>query len=162
MRKEKTPVTPATRWLKQKKVTYSVHLYSYEEHGGTRASALSLGASEHQVIKTLVMEDDRLQPLIVLMHGDKDVSTKTLARTIGVKNVSLCSTDKAFKYTGYQFGGTSPFATRMCMPVYMEKSILELSKIYINGGKRGFLIGLDSHVVMNLLKPIMVQVGITK
>ena len=162
MRKEKAPVTPATRWLKQEKVAYSVHLYSYEEHGGTQVSALSLGVSEHQVIKTLVMEDDRLQPLIVLMHGDKDVSTKTLARTIGVKNVSLCSTDKAFKYTGYQFGGTSPFATRQSMPVYMEKSIGELPKIYINGGKRGFLIGLDPHVVVNLLKPIMVQVGITK
>jgi Cys-tRNA(Pro) deacylase len=160
MAKDKTPVTSAIRLLKQHKVNYTPHLYTYEERGGTTVSARELGVTERTVIKTLVMEDDQRKPLIVLMHGNQEVSTKKLARTIGVKTIAPCNQDTALKHTGYQVGGTSPFATRKQMPVYMEQSIRELDLIYINGGKRGFLISLPPQVVIDILNPELVQVGI--
>ena len=160
MGKDKTPVTPATRMLRQAKVDYTSHLYAYEERGGTTVSARELQIDEHQVVKTLVMEDENHNPLIVLMHGDQEVSTKSLARTLGVKTISPCSADMAHKHTGYQVGGTSPFATRKALPVYMESTIQELQTIYINGGKRGFLIGLSPQEVIAVLTPTMVEVGI--
>ena len=161
MAKDKTPVTPATRLLKQAGINFTPHLYTYQERGGTAVSARELGVDEHQVIKTLVMEDERRQPLIVLMHGDQEVSTKELARTIGAKTVSPCNPDTALKHTGYQVGGTSPFATRKELPVYMEATIAALPYIYLNGGKRGFLVNLTPQAVIDLLKPAMVEVGIT-
>lgn len=160
MSKDKTPVTPAIRLLRDKQVAFTPHLYHYEEKGGTAVSARELGVDEHAVIKTLVMEDDGRHPLIVLMHGDLQVSTKELARCIGVRSVSPCTPAVADKHTGYQVGGTSPFGTRKAMPVYLEETILELPKIYINGGKRGFLVGLDPRELVRLLKPIRVKVGI--
>jgi Cys-tRNA(Pro) deacylase len=160
MAKEKTPVTPAVRVLKAAGVTYTDHLYTYEEKGGTAVSARELGLDEHCVVKTLIMEDERKAPLIVLMHGDRQVSTKELARIIGVKTVVPCSPDTANRHSGYQVGGTSPFGTRKAMPVYLEESILALSKVYLNGGKRGYLVGLDPQEVVRLLKPTLVTVGI--
>ncbi len=159
MGKDRTPVTPATRLLKQAKIDYTRHLYNYEERGGTAVSARELRVEESFVIKTLVMEDEKSNPLIVLMHGDREVSTKALARAINVKTVSPCTAETARKQTGYQVGGTSPFATRKTLPVYMEKTILGLEKIYINGGKRGFLVGLSPQVVIDLLAPTLVDVG---
>lgn len=161
MGREKTPVTAATRMLKQAKVDYTPHLYHYEERGGTSVSARELKVDEHQVIKTLVMEDERRSPLIVLMHGDMEVSTKELARTLAVKSITPCTPDTAQKHTGYQVGGTSPFGTRKPLPVYMEASIQDLERLYINGGKRGFLVGLSPQAVLNLLEPTLVKVGIT-
>ncbi|TWJ33154.1 Cys-tRNA(Pro) deacylase [Geobacter argillaceus] len=160
MAKDKTPVTPAVRVLKAAGVTYTDHLYTYEEKGGTAVSARELGLDEHSVVKTLIMEDDRKNPLIVLMHGDRQVSTKELARIIGVKTVAPCSPDTANRHSGYQVGGTSPFGTRKAMPVYLEESIPALSKVYLNGGKRGYLVGLDPQDVVRLLKPTLVTVGI--
>lgn len=160
MAKDKTPVTPAIRLLRQEIVAFTAHPYAYEEKGGTAVSARELGVDEHAVIKTLIMEDDGRNPLIVLMHGDWQVSTKELARVIGVRSVSPCTPAVADKHSGYQVGGTSPFGTRKVMPVYMEETILEFSRIYINGGKRGFLIGLDPREVVRLLKPTLVKVGI--
>ena len=162
MAKDKTPVTPATRLLKQAKVNFAPHLYAYEVRGGTSVSARELGVDEHHVIKTLVMEDERHQPLIVLMHGDREVSTKELARTLGVKAITPCNPDTALKHTGYQVGGTSPFATRKTMPVYLEATIATLPLIYLNGGKRGFLISLTPQVVIDVLKPTLVEVAIAK
>ena len=162
MAKEKTPVTQAIRLLKQQRVIFSPHLYSYEEKGGTSVSARELGVDEHQVIKTLVMEDDSQCPMIVLMHGDQEVSTKDLARCVGVKTITPCNPEIALKHTGYQVGGTSPFATRKAMPVYMEKTIATLTRIYINGGKRGFLISMTPQSAIDLLQPTMVEVGIKK
>ena len=160
MAKDKTPVTAAVRQLRAEKVTFSDHLYTYEDKGGTAASSRELGLDEHAVIKTLVMEDERSRPLIVLMHGDLQVSTKELARLIGVKQVSPCSAEVAQKQSGYQFGGTSPFGTRHRMPVYMEAGIAALAKIYINGGKRGYLVGMLPSELVRVLKPQMVTVGI--
>ena len=160
MAKDKTPVTAAVRQLRTEKVTFSDHLYTYEDKGGTAASSRELGLDEHAVIKTLVMEDERTRLLIVLMHGDLQVSTKELARLIGVKQVSPCSAEVAQKQSGYQFGGTSPFGTRHQMPVYMEASIATLPKIYINGGKRGYLVGMLPSELVRVLKPQMVTVGI--
>jgi Cys-tRNA(Pro) deacylase len=162
MAKDKTPMTPAIRLLKQAKVDFTPHLYTYEERGGSAVSARELGVDEHHVIKTLVMEDEQRKPLIILMHGDLEVSTKELARIIGVKTISPCSPDIALKQTGYQVGGTSPFATRKEIPVYMEATITTLPRIYINGGKRGFLIGMLPQVVIDLLQPVIVEVGIKK
>ena len=162
MAKDKTPVTAATRLLKQSKVEFTLHLYNYEERGGTNVSARELGVDEHQVIKTLVMEDEQRKPLIVLMHGDQEVSTKELARSIGVKTITPCNPETALKQTGYQVGGTSPFATRKAMPIYIEKTITTLPHIYINGGKRGFLVSLTPQSVIDLLQPTMVEVGIIK
>lgn len=160
MAKEKTPVTAAIRALRAEKVAFSDHLYSYEEKGGTSASSRELGVDEHAVIKTLVMEDESSLPLIVLMHGDLQVSTKELARVIGVKQVSPCTADVAQKQSGYLVGGTSPFGTRHAMPVYMEESITQLPKIYINGGKRGYLVGMAATELVRVLKPTLVTVGI--
>jgi len=160
MAKDKTPVTPATRLLKQAKIDYTTHIYAYEERGGTAVSARELQVEEHHVIKTLVMEDENCNPMIVMMHGDQEVSTKSLARKIGVKTVSPCNADSARKHTGYQVGGTSPFATRKLLPIYMEKTIQSLQTIYINGGKRGFLVGLSPQDMIDILTPTLVEVGI--
>jgi Cys-tRNA(Pro) deacylase len=160
MAKEKTPVTPAVRELRAVGVTFTDHLYSYEEKGGTAVSSRELGVDEHSVVKTLVMEDDGKEPLIILMHGDCQVSTRELARQIGARSITPCSPDIATKHTGYQVGGTSPFGTRKRLPVYMEESILKLPRIYINGGKRGYLVGLDPKDIVGVLKPTMVNVAI--
>jgi Cys-tRNA(Pro) deacylase len=160
MAKDKTPVTPAVRLLRAEGVSFTDHLYVYEEKGGTAVSARELGVDEHCVIKTLVMEDDRKQPLVVLMHGDLQVSTKELARTIGARSVTPCSPDTANRHSGYLVGGTSPFGTRKQMPVYMEDTIEALPKIYLNGGKRGFLVGIDPRDLVRILKPQLVNVGI--
>ena len=160
MAKEKSPVTPAIRVLRAAKVAFTEHPYAYEEKGGTAVSARELGVDEHAVVKTLIMEDERKNPLIVLMHGDRQVSTKELARAMGVKTIAPCSPDTALKHSGYLVGGTSPFGTKKTMPVYLEETIMELGKIYLNGGKRGFLVGLDPHEVVRVLKPTLVRVGI--
>jgi len=160
MAKEKFPVTAAIRLLREKKATFTEHLYPYEEKGGTAVSSRELGVDEHAVIKTLVMEDEAARPLIVLMHGDRQVSTRELARQIGCKTVAPCAPATADKHSGYQVGGTSPFATRKAMPVYLEETIAELPRIYINGGKRGFLIGLDPRELIRVLEPTLVKVGI--
>jgi len=160
MKKEKFPATPATRWLQAQGVTFSGHLYPYEDRGGTAHSAHCLGVDEHQVIKTLVMEDERRQPLIVLMHGDRQVSTKELARVLGVKTIAPCDPAVASKHSGYLVGGTSPFGVRKAMPVYLEASILDLPLIYLNGGKRGFLISLLPAEVQRLLQPTRINVAI--
>ena len=160
MAKVKAPVTPAIRLLRAERVSFSDHLYNYEEKGGTAVSARELGVDEYCVVKTLIMEDDRKQPLIVLMHGNRQASTKELARLIGARTVMPCSPDTANRHSGYLVGGTSPFGTRRPMPVYMEKSIAALQKIYLNGGKRGYLIGIDPRDVVRILNPVLVAVGI--
>jgi Cys-tRNA(Pro) deacylase len=160
MAKEKPPVTAAVRFLRSEKVDFTDHLYTYEEKGGTSASSRELGVDEHSVIKTLVMEDESRHPLIILMHGDRQVSTKELARIMGVKQVSPCPPDIAQKYSGYLVGGTSPFGTRHRMPVWMEESIASLEYIYINGGKRGYLVGIKPSELVRVLKPQLVTVGI--
>ena len=149
--------TPAIHFLRAHQVPYTEHPYRYEEHGGTAASARELGVDEHVVIKTLVMEDEAKQPLIVLMHGNRDVSTKNLARQIGKKTVSPCDPDVAQKHSGYLVGGTSPFGTRKAMPVYMERTIADLERIYINGGKRGFLIAVAPSDLVRALSPTLVD-----
>ena len=143
MQKTDYPITPAVRMLREKKIAFEPHLYDYKERGGTSRSAEELGLDEHTVIKTLVMETEKREPLIILMHGDREVSTKELARAIGAKSVSVCDQATAQKQTGYMVGGTSPFGTRKAMTVYVEKTIFDLPKIYINGGKRGFLVSID-------------------
>lgn len=158
--KDKTPVTPAVRALRDHQVAFTDHLYTYEERGGTAVSARELGVDEHAVVKTLVMEDETRRPMVVLMHGDMQVSTKELARVIGVKAIAPCNPDIAQKHSGYMVGGTSPFGTRKAMPVYMERSILDLDRIWINGGKRGYLVGLDPKDAAGMLDPTLVQVGI--
>jgi len=137
------PVTPAVRLLREHKVEFEPHLYDYVERGGTSHSAEALRVGEHAVVKPLVMEAESKRPFIVLMHGDREVSTKNLARHLGVKSVQPATAETASKVTGYQFGGTSPFGTRMKLPVYVESTIYELDRIYINGGKRGFLVEID-------------------
>jgi Cys-tRNA(Pro) deacylase len=156
------PITPAIRILRDKKIDFVPRLYDYVEKGGTRESARQLGVDEHAVVKTLVFETNEKKPLIVLMHGDREVSTRTLARLIGVKSVEPASPEKASKLTGYLIGGTSPFGTRTAMPVYVEKSILSLDRIYINGGKRGFLIEIDPGVLRQTLNAEEVEVAIEK
>ena len=160
MSREKAPVTAAIRDLRAHQVEFTDHLYEYEEKGGTAVSARELGVPEHAVVKTLVMEDDDRNPLIVLMHGDLKVSTRELARIIGVKTISPCNPDTANRHSGYVVGGTSPFGTRKKMPVYMEETILELPLIYINGGKRGYLVGIVPGEVVRVLGPKLVKVGI--
>jgi Cys-tRNA(Pro) deacylase len=159
-RREHVSETPATVFLKKHGVAYSEHVYEYVEHGGTRVSAQALGVYEHHVVKTLVMEDESKRPLIVLMHGDRDVSTKNLARQAGVKRVEPCQPEVAQRHSGYQIGGTSPFATRKPMPVYVERSILDLPKIYINGGRRGFLVGIDPRELARVLKVTRVEAAV--
>jgi Cys-tRNA(Pro) deacylase len=160
MSHDKTPMTPAVRALQQAGVPFTEHPYRYVEHGGTATFAQEFGIDEHAVVKTLVMEDDAKKPLVVLMHGDREVSTKELARVLGVKSVGPCAPDTAERHSGYLVGGTSPFGLRKPMPVYVEETILELPRIYINGGKRGFLVGLDPKDLVRVLKPTPVRVGI--
>ena len=149
--------TPAIHFLRQHKVPFTEHEYRYEERGGTAVSARELGVDEHTVIKTLVMEDEAKQPLIVLMHGDKEVSTKNLARQIGKKTVTPCAPDVAQKHTGYLVGGTSPFGTRKKMPVCLERTIGDLDRIFINGGARGFLVSLAPADLIRVLSPTLVD-----
>ncbi len=156
----KIPSTPATRLLREKGVAYSEHPYRYEEHGGTRVSSRELGVDEHVVIKTLVMEDDAGAPLVVLMHGDREVSTKALARQIGRRSVQICKPEVANRHSGYQVGGTSPFGTRKAMPVFLERSVADLPRIFVNGGSRGFLVGLAPADLIRVLSPTMVDVAI--
>ena len=158
--REDYPITTAIRELRAKGVVFVPRLYNYVEHGGTRVSAEALGVPEHSVIKTIVMETDEKRPLLVLMHGDLEVSTKQLGRALGVKHVELCSADAAQRHTGYQFGGTSPFGTRKRLPVYAEKTIFDLPKIYINGGKRGFLIEINPTELRRVLDVTEVEAGI--
>jgi Cys-tRNA(Pro) deacylase len=160
MKQEHAPETPATQFLRQHRVAYSSHFYEYEEHGGTRVSARELNVDEHAVVKTLVMEDEQAKPLIVLMHGDRKVSTKNLARQIGAKSVSPCKPEAAQRHTGYMVGGTSPFGTKKKLPVYVEKTILDLPLIYINGGRRGYLVGVQPHEIMRVLAPKEVKCGL--
>ncbi|MDO9073436.1 MAG: Cys-tRNA(Pro) deacylase [Rubrivivax sp.] len=143
--------TPATQMLKAAGVAYTEHAYDYVEHGGTAESAKQLGVPEHEVIKTLVMQDEKAQPLVVLMHGDRSVSTKNLAREIGVKSVEPCKPEAAQRHSGYLVGGTSPFGTKKAMPVYVEDSVLALPRICINGGRRGYLVGIAPQVLVDLL-----------
>jgi Cys-tRNA(Pro) deacylase len=156
----RTPSTPAVRLLRAEGVSFTEHFYRYEERGGTGASARELGVDEYIVIKTLVMQDDRGSPLVVLMHGDREVSTKQLARARGDKSVEPCAPDVAHRHSGYLVGGTSPFGTRKTMPVYMERSIVNLPKVYINGGARGFLVCLEPSEIVRVLNPTLVDVGI--
>ena len=142
--------TPATVFLAKHSVTYTEHEFEYLEHGGTSHSSASMGVSEHNVIKTLVMEDEKGEPLIVLMHGDRKVSTKELARQAGTKRVAPCKPEVATRHSGYLIGGTSPFGTRKRMPIYLERSVLVLERIYINGGRRGYLLGMDPAELVRL------------
>ena len=153
------PETPAPKLLRQYKVTFTDHLYVYEARGGTKVSSRELGVEEYAVVKTLMMEDDNGKPIIVLMHGTHKVSTKELAREIGVKRIEPCKPEIAQKHSGYMVGGTSPFGTKKTMPVYMEKTILELPRIFINGGRRGYLVGITPQEVVRILQPVIVQVG---
>lgn len=153
------PATPAIHFLRRHGIAFTEHPYRYEERGGTRVSARELGVDEHAVIKTLVMEDEHREPLIVLMHGDREVSTKALARQIGRKAIAPCAPSTAERHTGYLVGGTSPFGTRRALPVYMERSILELGTIYINGGRRGFLVGVSPRDVETLLSATLIDVA---
>ncbi|MFM0715815.1 Cys-tRNA(Pro) deacylase [Paraburkholderia strydomiana] len=149
--------TPATQFLRRHGVTFGEHPYDYVEHGGTAESARQLGVDEHHVVKTLVMEDEHAKPLIVLMHGDRTVSTKNLARQIGAKRVEPCKPEVANRHSGYLIGGTSPFGTRKQMPVYVESSILEMDRLWLNGGRRGFLVSIEPTVLTDLLAAKAVQ-----
>jgi Cys-tRNA(Pro) deacylase len=149
--------TPATQWLRARGIAFSEHPYDYVEHGGTAESARQLGVDEHAVVKTLVMQDERAQPLVVLMHGDKQVSTKNLARALGVKSVEPCKPEVAQRHSGYLVGGTSPFGLRKAMPVLVEASVLALPRICINGGRRGFLVGIEPSVLTQALGARPVQ-----
>ena len=144
--------TPATQALRKAGVSFTEHPYDYVDHGGTAESARQLGVPEHEVVKTLLMQDDKAQPLVVLMHGDCQVSTKNLARAIGAKSVEPCKPEVAQRHSGYQVGGTSPFGTRKALPVYVEASVLELPRVLINGGRRGYLVGLAPAVLTQLLQ----------
>ena len=150
----------AVRVLRQRQVPFEPHLYTWEPRGGTRASAEHLQVDEHVVIKTLIFEDEKKQPLCVLMHGDQEVSAKNLARALGKKSVAPCAPEVADRHSGYQVGGTSPFGLKRAMPIYVERSILELPRIYLNGGARGFLVSLAPSDLANVLKPTPVDVGI--
>lgn len=156
------PETKATQFLRQQKIPFSTHLYAYEEHGGTKVSARELNVDEHAVVKTLVFEDESGKPLIVLMHGDCKVSAKELARQAGHKKVEPCKPEVANRHTGYLVGGTSPFGTKKNMPIYLEKSILDLALVYINGGRRGFLVGVHPHDILRALQPATVTVALEK
>jgi len=159
---DRAPVTAAVRALRAAGVAFTDHLYAYEERGGTRVSARELRVDEHAVVKTLVMQDDAGRTLIVLMHGDCNVSTRQLARHLGVKSVIACSPEAAERVSGYRVGGTSPFGTRRAMPIYLERSILELPRIYINGGRRGYLVGLDPAELVRVLRPEAVEIAIPR
>jgi Cys-tRNA(Pro) deacylase len=160
MAKVKYPKTNAIRFLEENKIPFEGFFYKYEERGGTKVSARELGVDEHIIVKTIIMEDESKKPFIVLMHGDKEISTKNLARILNVKAVSPCAPETANKHSGYIVGGTSPFGTRKNMPVFMEKSILDLEYIFINGGKRGFLVKINPRDVQRVLNATLVEVGI--
>ena len=154
-------MTPATSFLKARGIAYTEHEYEYVEHGGTEVSASALGVPEHHVVKTLVMEDEARKPLIVLMHGDSTVSTKNLARQAGRKSIEPCKPETAQRHTGYQVGGTSPFGTKRRVPVYAERSILELEELYINAGRRGLLVKLKSADLARALELTLVDVALS-
>ncbi len=154
-------MTPATAFLKAKGIAFSEHEYGYVEHGGTEVPARALGVPEHHIVKTLVMEDESRKPLLVLMHGDRKVSTKNLARQAGRKSIEPCKPEVAQRHTGYQVGGTSPFGTRKLVPIYAERSILEVPEIYITGGRRGLLVKLRSAELARALAPTLVDVALS-
>jgi Cys-tRNA(Pro) deacylase len=154
------PVTMAIRALRQHKVDFTPHLYTWEPRGGTQASAEHLGVDEHQVVKTLIFEDEAKRPLCILMHGDREVSAKNLARQLGHKSVAPCAPEVADRYSGYQVGGTSPFGLKRAMPICCEKTIADLPLIYINGGARGFLVGIRPADLVRVLAPRIVEVAI--
>lgn len=156
------PETPATQLLKSKGVAFTPHLYDYEAHGGTRVSSRELGVEEHAVIKTLVMEDEAKRPLLVLMHGDRVVSTKELARQTGRKTIESCKPEVAQRHTGYLVGGTSPFGTKKPLPVFVERSVLALERVLINGGRRGFLVGIEPRVLSEVLRATPVEVALER
>lgn len=160
MSSERVPSTPAVLALRAAKISFTPHFYTYEEKGGTAVSSRELGVDEHAVVKTLVMEDDKGAPMMVLMHGDRKVSTKALARVIGVKTVEPCAPEVAQRHSGYRVGGTSPFGTRKKMPVYVERSVLDLPAIHINGGSRGFLVRIAPEALVRLLDARAVSVAI--
>ena len=152
--------TPATTFLAEHGVKWSEHFYEYVEHGGTEVSSSALGVPEHEVVKTLVMETDKGDPLVVLIHGDRKVATKELARVVGAKRVFPCRPEVAQRHSGYLVGGTSPFGTRKAMPVFLERSVLELPRIYINGGRRGYLVGIEPSELTRVLAPKLVDVAL--
>jgi Cys-tRNA(Pro) deacylase len=160
--KDTPPVTAAVRMLREHGVAITHHVYTYEEHGGTAVSARELGLPEHAIVKTLIMEDDAKHPLVVLMHGDREVSTKALARALGVKSVGICAPQVADRHSGYQVGGTSPFGTRRTMPIYVERGITALPYLYVNGGRRGYLVGMSPAELIRVLRPILVDVAIAR
>ena len=154
--------TPATAWLKEHDVPFEEHIYEYVEHGGTHVASASLGLEEHAVVKTLIMQDEHAKPLVIIMHGDKEVSTKNLARQVGCKFIAPCAPDQAQRNSGYQVGGTSPFGTRKKMPIFVESSILSLGKIHINGGRRGYIVSISPAVLTEKLGATPVNVAIDK
>ncbi len=158
----KTTGTPATVFLAGHGVEFTEHLFDYVEHGGTGASSSALGVPEHEVVKTLIMETEKGDPLVVLMHGDRKVSTKELARVAGVKRIFPSRPETAQRHSGYLVGGTSPFGTRKAMPIYLERSVLQLPRIYINGGRRGYLLGMASSELTRVLSPILVDVALVE
>ncbi len=160
MKEEKYPITQAVRFLREHKINFSVHQYEYIEHGGTEVAANELGFPETAIVKTIVLEDENRKPLIVIMHGDKEVSTKNLARIINVKKITPCSPEVVTKHTGYIVGGTSPFGTKTKLPIYLESSILNLDTAYINGGKRGFLVGINPNDIKSSLSATLVEVAV--
>jgi Cys-tRNA(Pro) deacylase len=156
----KSSTTPATVFIAKHGVAFTEHHFEYVEHGGTAHTSSALGVPEHQVVKTLIMENEKGEPLVVLMHGDRKVSTKELARAAGMKRIAPCKPETATRHSGYLIGGTSPFGTRKGMPVYLERSVLDLPRIYINGGRRGYLLGMDSSELVRLLSPVLVDVAL--
>jgi Cys-tRNA(Pro) deacylase len=162
MSRDRFPVTAAMRVLREHGVAFTHHPYDYETRGGTEVSARELGVDEHAVIKTLVMEDDAKRPFVVLMHGDREVSTKNLARHLGAKTVAPCAPAVADRHSGYQVGGTSPFGTRRAMPVYLQRTIAELPYLYVNGGRRGYLVGMTPADLIRVLAPELVDVAVPK
>jgi len=156
----KTGGTPATQFLAAQGVEYTEHEFEYLEHGGTAHSSKMLGIPEHEVVKTLIMENEKAEPLVVLMHGDRKVSTKELARAAGMKRIVPCKPEVATRHSGYLIGGTSPFGTRKRMPVFLEKTVLDLPRIYINGGRRGYLLGMVPGELVRTLSPVVVEVGL--
>ena len=152
--------TPATAFLREKGVAFTEHHFEYVEHGGTAHTSAALGVPEHQVVKTLIMENEKAEPLVVLMHGDRKVSTKALARAAGMKRIAPCKPETATRHSGYLIGGTSPFGTRKAMPVFLERSVLDLPRIYINGGRRGYLLGMDSAELVRVLSPVLVEAAL--
>ncbi|MBC8478159.1 MAG: Cys-tRNA(Pro) deacylase [Candidatus Delongbacteria bacterium] len=162
VRNPRVPVTTGIRWLRTRKASFETHLYNYEEHGGTGVAARESGAAEFEVVKTVVLIDTNAEPLLMLMHGDREVSLQQLARQLGVRAIQTCPPAQAQKITGYLVGGTSPFGTRRKLRVFAEKSIMQLSRLYINGGKRGLLIEMTPRELVRLLHPVMVQAATKK